>query len=117
MTPEGHPESGWNTFSTYEEDGVTVAQVQGMTRSTDPIYEFGFRFMGGTQMQDRTWTHMLRELAAALNVQAEVEVKRVCLDSSLQWSQARNVWKNAVFRTIFYKLGAPLRWARRAVSR
>jgi hypothetical protein len=35
MTPEGHPESGWNTFSAYEdEDGTTVAQVQSLARPT-----------------------------------------------------------------------------------
>jgi hypothetical protein len=28
MTAEGLPEAGWNTFSAYEEDGVTVAQIQ-----------------------------------------------------------------------------------------
>ncbi len=113
MTPEGHPESGWNTFTTYEEDGCAVAQVQSMTRATDPIYEFGFRFMGGAQMQDKIWTHMLRELARGLNVQAEVTVSRTCLDPGLQWSQVRNLWKNAVFRTLFYKMGTPIRWARR----
>ena len=37
MTPEGHPESGWNTFSAYVDDGTTVAQIQSLaptTRST-----------------------------------------------------------------------------------
>lgn len=116
MTPEGHPESGWNTFTTYEEDGCTVAQIQAMTRATDPIYEFGFRYMGGTQMQDKTWTHMLRELARALGVQGDVTVSRTCLDNSLQWSQAGNIWKNAVFRTLFYKIGSPVRWARKQIG-
>jgi Domain of unknown function (DUF1990) len=33
MTPEGHPESGWNTFSAYQdEDGTTVAQIQSLAR-------------------------------------------------------------------------------------
>lgn len=116
MTPEGHPESGWNTFTTFEEDGCTVAQIQSMTRATDPIYEFGFRFMGGNQMQDKTWTHMLRELSRAVDVQSEVTVSRSCLDNSVQWSQARNVWKNAIFRTMFYKIGTPIRWVRRQFS-
>lgn len=110
MTPEGHPESGWNTFSTYEEDGVTVAQIQSMTRATDPIYEFGFRFMGGNEMQNKTWSHVLRSLSKACGAPAEVEASQVCIDSRLQWKEAGNVWKNAVFRTIFYRLGAPVRW-------
>ena len=112
ITPEGHPESGWNTFSTVEEDGIVVAQIEALTRATDPIYEFGFRFMGGTQMQDRVWTHVLRSLAKTLDVQAEVEMEKVCVDASLQWKAARNLWKNAIFRTMFYKIGAPVRWVR-----
>ena len=112
ITPEGHPESGWNTFSAYEQDGVTVAQIQTLTRATDPIYEFGYRFMGGAQMQDEIWTHVIRQLAKACGVQAEVESEKTLVDGSLQWDAAGNIWENAVFHTIFYRLGAPLRWAR-----
>jgi hypothetical protein len=43
MTPAGHPESGFNTFSSYQEGGVTVAQIQSLARANDPIYEVGFR--------------------------------------------------------------------------
>ncbi len=113
ITPEGHPESGWNTFSAYEEDGCTVAQIQALTRATDPIYEFGFRFMGGTQMQDKTWTHVLRALSKACGVQAEVTLEKTLVDPRLHWPAAKNIWKNAVFRTMFYKLGTPVRWVRR----
>jgi hypothetical protein len=109
MTPEGFPVSGWNTFSTYEEDGVTIAQVQGLERATDPIYEFGYRYMGGEKKQDRTWTHVLRSLAAHYGVQAEVEMAKTCVDPKLQWKQAGNVWHNAAIRTFFYKLTDPVR--------
>ena len=52
MTPEGHPESGWNTFSAYQDDdGVTVAQVQSLSRANDPIYEMGFRVVGSTEQE------------------------------------------------------------------
>jgi len=34
MTAEGLPEAGWNTFSAYEEDGVTVVQIQSRARAT-----------------------------------------------------------------------------------
>lgn len=112
ITPEGHPESGWNTFSAYDDNGTTVAMIQSLTRATDPIYEFGFRFMGGSQMQDETWTHVIRQLAKACGVQAEVIKEKKLVDPSLQWSQAKNIWQNAVFGTIFYKLGTPLRWLR-----
>ncbi|MDQ4074776.1 MAG: hypothetical protein M3220_00875 [Chloroflexota bacterium] len=113
MTPEGHPESGWNTFSTYEEDGYTVAQIQTMTRTTDPIYEIWHRYLGSSEQQDKTWTHVLTALAAHLGVQAEVQAHKVCLDPTLQWKEAKNLWYNAGVRTVFYYLGTPIRWIRR----
>jgi hypothetical protein len=35
---------------------------------------------------------------------------KVCVDPRRQWSEARNIWKNAGVRTVFYELSAPLRW-------
>src|SRR5215216_3924461 len=49
MTPQGHPESGWVTFSAFadeEDEGAIVAQVQSMARANDPIYEIGFKLGG-----------------------------------------------------------------------
>src|SRR5207244_3584905 len=66
MTPQGHPESGWVTFSAFEdaaEAGTIVAQVQSMARANDPIYELGFKF-GGSKAQEQIWTHVLTSLAA-----------------------------------------------------
>lgn len=117
MTPAGFPEAGWNTFSAYEEDGVTVAQVQSMARTNDPIYEFGFRFMGGARHQEETWAHVLTSLARHFGVTAAVKTQLVCLDSKLQWRQAGNVVQNAMIHTMFYKLAAPLRWLRRRLAR
>lgn len=113
MTPEGHPEAGWVTMSAYVEDGVTVAQVQGQARASDPIYEVAFRLMG-SQLQDYIWEHVLTELAAHFGVaKRAVEVDRQLLDRKVQWRRAGNVWHNAQIRTLLYQLGAPLRWARR----
>jgi hypothetical protein len=112
MTPAGFPESGWNTFSAYSEEGVTIAQVQSMARSTDPIYEFGFRFMGGSRHQEETWTYVLTHLAAHFGVTAQVEKELSCMDSRLQWGQAKNVVHNAMIHTMLYQLAAPLRWLR-----
>jgi hypothetical protein len=112
MTPQGNPESGWNTFSAYEEDGRTVAQIQTMARTNDPIFEFGFRFMGGSKIQRRIWTHVLRSLAEDIGLAADVEVTDTRVDPSLQWAHARNIWHNSIIRTTLYKLAAPLRWAR-----
>lgn len=112
MTPQGFPVSGWNTFSTFEEDGSVVAQVQGLERATDPIYEFGYRFLGGEKKQDHTWSHVLRALAAHYGISGEVQAYKSCVDPHLQWGNAGNVVHNAAIRTLFYKLGAPLRWVR-----
>jgi hypothetical protein len=102
MTPEGHPESGWNTFAAYVDDaGVIVAQVQSLARANDPIYELGFRLFGATE-QERTWTHVLRSLASHFGVNAPVTVEKTCVDPRVQWSHARNIWHNASIRSLLY---------------
>jgi hypothetical protein len=40
-------------------------------------------------------------------------MNKTCVDSNLQWSEARNVWQNAVIRTT---LNAPVRFARRVAG-
>jgi len=117
MTPQGFPEAGWNTFSVYEEDGWPVAQVQSMCRANDPIYEIWFRFLGSSEQQDKTWTHVLTSLAAHYGIQGQVQTHKVCLDPRLQWSQAGAIWYNAGMRTVFYLLAAPLRAGGRLFKR
>ena len=113
MTPDGHPEAGMNSFSASQEDGVTVAQIQSLARANDPVFEIGFRFMGGSKQQEKIWRHVLTKLASNYGVRAEVEIDKVCVDEKLQWSQAKNVWHNSVIRTT---ISAPFRWARRVVG-
>ncbi len=103
MTPEGHPESGWNTFAAYEDDGHVVAQIQSLARANDPIYELGFRLFGATE-QERTWTHVLTSLAAHFGVHGPVTMEKIRVDPRVQWSQARNVWHNASIRSLLYTL-------------
>ncbi|MGZ3678450.1 MAG: hypothetical protein ACXWQR_07755 [Ktedonobacterales bacterium] len=98
MTPEGHPESGWVTFSAYDDDGTTVAQVQSIARANDPIYELGFR-LGGSKAQEKIWTHVLMSLAEHFQVFPPVRVGTACVDPRVQWSQAGNVWHNAAMRS------------------
>jgi len=114
MTPQGHPESGFNTFSAHVEEGITIAQIQSLARANDPIFEFGFRFMGGSRQQEKIWQHVLTSLAAHFNVTAQVEMHKVCVDARLQWSQAKNVWHNSIIRTT---LNAPVRFTRRVFKR
>jgi len=114
MTPEGHPESGWVTFSAYrDEAGCVVAQVQSIARANDPVYEFGFCFMGGARQQERIWIHVLDALAADFGVQGQVKVQKTCVDPRRQWSEAKNVWQNAMMRSILYMLLFPLRRGQR----
>lgn len=114
MTPDGHPESGFNTFSALDEDGATVCQIQSLARANDPIYEFGFRFMGGGAQQEQIWRHVLTQLAQHWSVEPAIEVRNLCVDNRLQWSKAKNVWHNAVIRTT---VTAPARWTRKALGR
>ena len=115
MTPQGFPESGWNSFSTFEEDGETWVQVQSMARAADPIYEFGFRFMGGARFQEETWQHVVKAVAAHFGVHDEpVQVIRSCIDPGFQWREIRNVWQNAMIRSMFYM---PVRLVRKVLRR
>jgi hypothetical protein len=114
MTPQGHPESGWVTFSAFQDEAdaaTTVAQVQSMARANDPMYELAFRVIGSKE-QEKIWTHVLTALAAHFACEQPVSLSKTCVDPSLQWSQARNIWHNAAVRSMLYTLAAPLRWLR-----
>ena len=111
MTPEGHPESGWVTFSAYEEDGLTVAQVQSLARANDPIYEAAFHVIG-SNLQEKIWKHVLTSLAAHFGVEQAVTLDKTCVDPKLQWSRMGNIRHNAQIRTLLYTLAAPFRWIR-----
>ncbi len=117
MTPEGFPISGWNTFSAYEEEGCTVAQVQALIRTSDPIYELGYRFMGGENEEDKVWFHVLEMLAARWGLKGQVQFRKELIDPRIQWKYAKNIWKNAAIRTFFYVLATPFRWLARLFSR
>lgn len=107
MNPEGHPLSGWNTFSVHEEDGVLVARVQEQSRPSDPLYEFFFRFLGSSAQQDKIWIHVLTQLAAHFGVKGDVSTVKVILDPKVQWSEAKLIWKSAAIRTVFYLMALP----------
>jgi anti-anti-sigma regulatory factor len=101
MTPQGHPESGFVTFSAFEENGKITAQIMGLARANDFVYEAAFRAVG-SKMQVNIWKTVLTSLAGYLEVPADVTVEPVCIDKHLQWSQTGNVWYNAQIRTLFY---------------
>src|SRR5215218_6852522 len=115
MTPQGHPFSGWITFSAYTDNGATTAQAQVLMRANDPLYEMGLR-MGGHKMEDGIWQHTLGALAAHFGVQEPVETNVICIDPKLQWREYRNIWHNAGIRSALYMVTAPLRWRRPAAE-
>ncbi len=111
MTPQGHMESGWITFSAYEENGRTVAQVQSIARANDPLYELGF-ILFAHGIQERFWHQTLYALAAHYGLVGAVTMQKTCVDAGWQWSEARNLWQNAALRTTAYRTTAPWRWFR-----
>jgi hypothetical protein len=116
MTPEGHLFAGWVTFSSFEADGGTVAQVQVLIRPSDPLYEFAF-MMGAGRMEDKIWQHTLRALAGHFEVTAEPETVATLLDRRRQWRYAGYIKHNAAIRSVVYYLGAPFRAIGRAFRR
>jgi hypothetical protein len=111
ITPQGHPESGWITFSAYDDDGCTVAQVQLIARANDPMYEIAFRILGSKE-QEKIWRHVLTSLAAHFGVQEPVSLHKTCVDPCCQWGQAKNIWHNAAVHSALYAVATSLRWAR-----
>src|SRR5215203_2770131 len=108
MTPEGHPFSGWITFSSYDEDGTTVAQVQLLIRANDPIYELMMP-LGLHRVEDRTWQRTLENLAAHFGADGKVETRVVCVDPKRQWRRYKNIRHNAIVHSMLYAITAPLR--------
>lgn len=117
LTPEGHMFAGLITFNVIEDECTPVAQIQALVRGSDPIYEIVLRLGIGHKMEDEFWKDTLRNLAARFGARTEPTLTRVCVDSRLQWSGAKNVWHNAGVRTTLYTLGLPFRWLGRKIVR
>ncbi len=116
MCPQGHMFSGWITFSAHEQDGATVAQTQVLIRANDPLWEIGMRLFG-FKKEDRFWQQTLESVASHFGVQTKTQMSATVIDPRLQWSQAKNVWHNALIRTTIYTATAPIRWPLRLVTR
>lgn len=116
MTPEGHMFAGMNTFSAYQEDGVTYAQIQALIRASDPLYEITLRLGFGHKMEDDFWKATLQNLAAHFGASGTLFLDRVCVDPGLQWSKAGNIWQNAAVRTTLYLMAMPIRWVSQKVG-
>jgi hypothetical protein len=114
MTPEGHMFAAMITFSAYEEEGVTIAQVQPLLRANDPLYEIGMRLGFAHRMEDDFWHATLQSLAAHFGVNGQVQQQSTLVDPRMQWGQAKNIWHNAAIRTT---LNLPVRAVRNLFRR
>lgn len=110
MNPQGHIFAGLITFSAHEEEGATVAQIQPLIRTSDPLYELGYRLGVVGWIEDKFWHATLQNLAATFGVSGLVTQKTMLIDPRLQWTEAKNIWYNAGIRSVLYKLAAPVRW-------
>jgi hypothetical protein len=115
MTPAGHGYAGFITFSSFELDGKTFAQVQPLFRANDPIYEIGMPIMMN-RMEDKFWHQTLRNVGAHFGAEVEPEQQNVCVDKRRQWRNWKNVWHNAFIRSAIHAVGTPFRWIGRTVS-
>jgi hypothetical protein len=113
MTPEGHMLSAWITFSAHRDGPVTVAQVQALERTSDPLIELGYMF-GANRQNDRFWERTLTNLASSVGVaDPVVQTVKVCVDRSRQWRYVRNVRHSAAISMAVGTITAPARWLRR----
>jgi hypothetical protein len=110
MNPQGHMFAGWITFSAYEEDACTIAQIQLLVRANDPVYELGFR-LGASRSESKFWQYTLAQVAEHFGVNEPVQTRIVCVDRRVQWSQFWNIWQNAAIHTVMYRVLTPIRWA------
>jgi hypothetical protein len=103
MTPEGHMFAGMITFSAYDEDDVTTAQVQALVRANDPLYEMSFRMGFGHKAEDGFWAATLKNLAEYLGASnPQTSQVNSLVDPRVQWKEWSNIWHNAGIRSGLY---------------
>ena len=103
MNPEGHMFAGMITFSAYQDEDVTVIQIQVLVRANDPLYELGCRLGVVHKIEDTFWLGTLSNLSKHFCVNAPQPVQTNSLiDPRLQWKEWRNIWHNAGIRSGLY---------------
>jgi anti-anti-sigma factor len=99
LTPAGHPEAGWVTFSAAEKEDFIEMKIQGLASASDPFYEFAFRLVGSS-LQEQIWKHVLSSLASYIGIEEAVRMEKTLIDNSLHWNRAGNFWYNAQIRSL-----------------
>jgi hypothetical protein len=115
MTPQGHMLSGTITFASFEEDGDTHAQVQALVRTSDPLWEIGFRLHIAHDVEDEFWRQTLTNVAEYFGATGQDVVQQTLLvDRKVRWSQVGNTVHNPLLRSA---VTAPVRVVRRVLGR
>jgi anti-anti-sigma factor len=112
MTPQGHPEAGWVTFSAKKQGDDLEMQIQGLARAADPFYELAFR-VAGSKLQETIWKHVLSLFASYIGVEPDVSVTKTCITPGIQWRKTGNIWYNAQIRSLPYNISRLFRKSKR----
>lgn len=112
-TMRGHMFAGTVTCSAGVDDSGGYAEVLTLFRTSDPLFEIGFK-LGGGKYEDWFWTNTLGNLAKTLGVHGRVLLRRERLDRRRRWQNALNVWSNAAIRTALAALGRRTAWMRKS---
>ena len=104
MTPQGHPEAGWVTFSAIQKKKLIEVMIRGVARASDPFFELAFS-IAGSKLQEGIWKHVLSSLAHHLGVEDNVRIEKTKIDSSFKWKNILNLWYNAQIRSLPYNIG------------
>jgi hypothetical protein len=116
MTPEGHALSAWITFSGNRDGDVTVAQVQALERTADPVIELSY-MLGANRANDAFWERTLENLARSVGVaMPAVRTEKVIVDRRRQWRYVRNLRYSPAVTIPIGMLTAPIRLLRRRRS-
>ncbi len=99
ITPHGHPEAGWITFSAKEQDGKIRMQIQGIVRASDPFYELAYA-IAGQAFQEKIWLNVLTSLAKKLEIEDNGQMVKYKPADNWQLSKAGNIWYNAQLRSL-----------------
>jgi anti-anti-sigma regulatory factor len=99
ITPQGHPEAGWITFSAKEQDGKIRMQIQGLVRTSDPFYEIAYA-IAGQALQEKIWLNVLTQVAKHFGVEDNGQMVKYKPADDLQWSRWSNIWYNAQLRCL-----------------
>ncbi|MDD4923668.1 MAG: STAS domain-containing protein [Dehalococcoidales bacterium] len=99
ITPQGHPEAGWITFSAKEEEGKIRLQIQGLVRASDPFYEIAYA-LAGQAFQEKIWLNVLTQMAKHLGIEDNGQMVKYKPANSCQWGKIGNIWYNAQIRTL-----------------